>query len=310
MVSHRVVQLGAFAALWPGAVALSAALWATSLLAAPQCLAEDKANARVVSLQGTQNTRDIGGYPASGERSILWNKVYRSGELSRLTRADFQKLETLGIRTVIDLRNSQEVERAPTQWQGQRPPRIVQLPIGKPDGWWVKNQSRLLRSGRFDYEDSHKHLLSAYSGLHEVGADSYRQLFDIISDQANWPILIHCSAGKDRTGVAVALIMAAVDVGRDDITADFLLTNEVAHTRERAAALAKQIAEKTATTGWRTAPKPPAADAYFPFLGVTPEMMDAFYASLAEHYGSMDAYLDYLGVDSVRRDKLKDMLTQ
>ena len=174
----------------------------------------------------------------------------------------------------------------------------------------MHRRNRKLRSGRFDFEDSHKHLLSAYRGLHEVGADSYRQLFELASDQANWPILIHCSAGKDRTGVAVALIMAAVGANRDDIMADFLLTNEVANTRARSAALAKQIADKTATTGWRTAPKPPSADAYFPFLGVTPEMLDTFYASLDEHYGSMDAYLDYLGVDAARRQQLANNLTQ
>lgn len=309
MVSHRTVQLGLPSILRRSGICGALLLLLANLCAVSVALAEEP-GARVLALQGVQNARDIGGYPAQDARSILWGKIFRSGELSRMTASDFETLEALGIRTVVDLRNSGEVEQSPTRWQGDRPPRIVNLPIGKPDGWWVKNQSKLLRSGRFDFDDSHKHLLSAYRGLHEVGADSYRQLFELASDQANWPILIHCSAGKDRTGVAVALIMAAVGANRDDIMADFLLTNEVANTRERAAALAKQIADKTATTGWRTAPKPPSADAYFPFLGVTPEMLDTFYASLDEHYGSMDAYLDYLGVDAARRQQLANTLTQ
>ncbi len=280
------------------------------LVTGEQAIAGDSGHARVVELAAASNTRDIGGYDARDGRHIRWGRIYRSGELSRLTAEDFKRLEALGIRTVIDLRNSAEVEKSPTHWPGSNPPQFIQLPIGKPDGWWVTNQSKLLRSGRFTAKESHEHLLTAYRNIHSVGADAYRRLFDIARDESNWPILIHCSAGKDRTGIAVALLMESLGVGRESIMADFLLTNEVARTRERSAALAAQIAEKTASTGWRTAPRPLGADAYFPFLGVTPDMLNAFYDSVVEHYGSVDAYLTHLDVDPADRERLVNTLTE
>ena len=104
------------------------------------------------------------------------------------------------------------------------------------------------------------------------GPSSYRQLMALVLDESNWPILIHCNAGKDRTGIATALILEAVGVERDVIMDDYLLTNSVGRSADRAALL-------------------------------------AFYARIDQRYGSMDAFLLDLGVDAEARRDLAAALT-
>ena len=92
---------------------------------------------------------------------------------------------------------------------------------------------------------------------------------------------------------------------------DYLLTNEVARTRQQATKLAEQQASKRTTTGsFMNSFKPPGADAWFPLVGVAPEMLNGFYERVEEEYGSVDAYIASLGVDHVQREELKRVLTE
>ncbi len=112
--------------------------------------------------------------------------------------------------------------------------------------------------------------------------------------------------GKDRAGVAVTLILEALGVDRDIIMEEFLLTNEIGRTQEKAAFLAKD--SKKSSNGKR-AGRTPSASAWFPIVGVQPEMLEAFYASVDEQYGSMDAFLTEIGVDQDARRELAASLT-
>ena len=89
---------------------------------------------RVIDLEGTSNTRDIGGYLTSDLRTLHWRQIIRSENLSRLTASDFQKLEEIGVKTVIDLRTDREHHLSPTVWQGDNPPRFFHFPIGDARG--------------------------------------------------------------------------------------------------------------------------------------------------------------------------------
>lgn len=155
------------------------------------------------------------------------------------------------------------------------------------------------------------HFVTGYETIPVVGLESYQRLMTLVLDESNWPLLIHCSAGKDRTGVAVALILEILGVSREIIMDDYLLTNEVARTHEQAVKLAaQQSAKRTSTGSFMGSSKPPGADAYFPLVGVMPEMLNGFYGAVQADYGSMDDYLTLLGVDQTAREALVLTLTE
>ena len=103
----------------------------------------------MIHLEGTTNTRDIGGYLTDDLRMIRQGQIIRSENLSRLTAGDFEKLEALGVRTVIDLRTDKEHEHGPTIWQGDHPPRFFHFPVGDAENDWFKAQSRLMSRNSF-----------------------------------------------------------------------------------------------------------------------------------------------------------------
>jgi protein-tyrosine phosphatase len=274
-------------------------------------LAEENGHKRVIALKGTQNTRDIGGYETTDGRQVRWGVIFRSDKLSRLLKSDFQQLEEMGLRTVIDLRTPDEAKESPTVWKGENPPRIVNYPVGKDDGQWFTNQDRMLTSARFNSEDALNHFVEGYRLLPETGLESYRSLMALVLDETNWPLLIHCSAGKDRSGIAIALILEALGVEREIIMEDYLLTNKVARTREQAKILSKEQDLRSKSAGSRIGrSRVPSEEAYFPFVGVLPEMLDGFYQEVDQEYGSVIQYLEHLGVDQAARARLAKNLTK
>jgi protein-tyrosine phosphatase len=141
----------------------------------------------------------------------------------------------------------------------------------------------------------------------DEGIPSLRELMELVQDESNWPILIHCSAGKDRAGVATALILEAVGVDRDTIMEDYLLSNEVSRAQEKAELLSKDKRKYRSGSKLGRGPTP---GAWFQIIGVAPEMLASFYAHVEERYGSMDAFLTELGVEPEERKTLAASLTE
>jgi len=272
--------------------------------------AEEPDFQRVIHLKGTSNTRDIGGYQTADGRTIAWRQIIRSDRLSRLTPQDFQILEEFGLRTVIDLRTVRENKKDPTVWEGDNPPQFFHFPVGNSNGPWFKKQKKLLSRNRFTEEDMLEHMMNGYRMVAEVGSPSYESLMEVVLDESNWPILIHCSAGKDRAGVAVTLILEALGVDRKTIMEDYMLTNDVSQAERKATILSKDRENYTARMGSRMGSgKGPPPKAFFPLVGVEPEMLETFYATVEEQYGSMDAYLAKIGMDQAERTSLRQALT-
>lgn len=268
--------------------------------------ADDLAHDRVIHLQGTSNTRDIGGYKTSDGRTLRWGQIIRSENLARLTASDFQQLEELGVKTVIDLRTDRELEQSPTVWVGEHPPRFYHFAIGDAHNDWFNAQRRLMKSSRFTEEQALTHMIEGYRMIEEEGAPGFQQMMAVVLDESNWPVLIHCSAGKDRAGVAAMLILEAIGVDRNTIMEDFLLSNEISRAEEKAVFMSKE--RKSSSIGKRSGGGA-SASAWFPIVGVRAEMLEAFYVSVDEEYGSMDAYLTQLGVDQDARYSLAASLT-
>ncbi|HEY5774815.1 MAG TPA: tyrosine-protein phosphatase [Xanthomonadales bacterium] len=271
------------------------------LVLASPAFPSEFAHERVIHLKGTTNTRDIGGYQNSAMGTLRWGQIIRSDNLSRLTTGDFQKLEEIGIKTVIDLRTQKEHDQSPTVWTGDKPPRFFHFPVGDSDNDWFTAQRKMMKRNRFSQEQSLEHMIEGYRMIAEEGASSYRKLMEIVLDESNWPVLIHCSAGKDRSGIAVALILESLNIDRETIMEEYLLTNEISRIEEKAVFLSKE--SKSSSRGNKFSKGTPAS-AWLPIVGVDARMLEAFYARVDERYGSMEAYLTELGADQDARRAL------
>ena len=261
---------------------------------------------RVIHLKGTTNTRDIGGYHTSDLSILRGGQIIRSDKLSKLTAKDFQKLEEIGLKTVIDLRTDKEHDESPTVWKGDNPPQFFHFPVGDSKNEWFSAQRKMMKRNRFTEEQSLEHMVEGYRMIAEEGTSSYQKLMEVVLDESNWPVLIHCNAGKDRSGVGVALILEALGVDRETIMEEYLLTNKISRIEDKAVFLSKQ--SKSSSRGTRFSKGTPPS-AWLPIVGVRAEMLEAFYVSVDEKYGSMDAFLTELGVDKNARLALAASLT-
>jgi len=174
--------------------------------------------ARLIPLEGCVNFRDLGGYPTADGRAVKWRRLFRSDSLSALTESDVQTITgTLGVTAIIDLRSS---GAALDDGRG-----LLAL-----SGIGYYNFGFLERRGiapPTSGEDSEVRLSAIYQWIIQNAGTLMAQAFTTLAQEVNQPAVFHCSAGKDRTGVLGATILAVLGVSRDDIVADFLMTNEV-----------------------------------------------------------------------------------
>jgi protein-tyrosine phosphatase len=160
------------------------------------------AAARHIRLPGTLNLRDVGGYPTRDGGRVRWRALLRSDALHRVP-AGTAVLRGLGLRTVIDLRSHVEAEIAPSDL-GDLGPRTLHIPVLGGD----------LRALPSDLSGTYRYIVD------ECGA-AIAAVIQRLCAPAALPALIHCSAGRDRTGIVIALILAAMGVPDDVIAADY-----------------------------------------------------------------------------------------
>jgi protein-tyrosine phosphatase len=175
---------------------------------------------RLVALEGGCNFRDIGGYVAMNGSSVRWGQVYRTGVLSYFTPNDRAALLGLGVRAICDLRRKEEREREPTRW----PDTGVDCLFWE-DAGHVPTIRGFAASRPCTAQGMHDSMIELYRSLPAWMAPRIRGLFECIAS-CNAPVVVHCAAGKDRTGVAIAVLLSALGVARENIIEDYLLTNE------------------------------------------------------------------------------------
>ncbi|HEX9470981.1 MAG TPA: tyrosine-protein phosphatase [Bradyrhizobium sp.] len=175
--------------------------------------------ARHLNLAGASNFRDLGGYRASDGRKVRWRQIFRSNHLGHITEADIEILRGLGIRSAFDFRGTEE--RA-TALCALTEITVHSLPI---EPTVVASlRARLTGGVALSTVDAVDVMRDSYRNYVRQNTPSFRALFaHLFEDRA--PLVIHCTAGKDRTGFACALILHALGVPDDVITEDYLLTN-------------------------------------------------------------------------------------
>ncbi len=165
-------------------------------------------------LETTFNTRDLGGLPTSDGKVVQWQKIYRSDDISFLSRNDIARFQQLGIQTVIDLRSDDELAKTGYQLNGQTGiavhhlPLVTDLPIADITQELVSD----LSLGDF------------YVQLLETSKPAIKQIFEVIASAEEQAVLFHCSAGKDRTGVIAALLLSLLHVDQGGIIANYEIT--------------------------------------------------------------------------------------
>lgn len=228
---------------------------------------------RLIELEGPANFRDMGGYENHDGRSVRIGRVYRSDSLSYMTGSDVRHcVDDLGIHTVIDLRAGREVDQfshGPLEATG-----VVFL--HRP----VIDETRAEHIQR-DADQPPSELMSPaaiYLMMLERFADRLTDVVRLIADPANHPIVFHCAAGKDRTGIVAALVLGALGVGDETIVDDYVLTAEnmpLLVQRHRAVAAARGV----------------DAEVGDPHFAAEAEAMRDVLIGLRERYGGVEEYL-------------------
>ncbi len=178
---------------------------------------------RRLALEGAPNVRDLGGYQTAAGGITRWGRIFRAGRLSSLTPADQQVLSIYNIGTVCDFRRADEYQRDITSLGATSAANIHNLEIspGSQSGSLEEMEGR--GAGQIDFA---QWMVMVNRELALYHFDTFRQMFRLLLAEEQGAFLFHCSAGKDRTGFAAALILAALDVPYDTIMEDYLLTRE------------------------------------------------------------------------------------
>jgi protein-tyrosine phosphatase len=228
------------------------------------------------------NLRDLGGYRAADGALVKWRTLFRSNNFVRLSAGDLAAFRGIGIRTICDLRTEEEQVEAPTRLPDPDGLDIHALPIRV-----AGNLRALIADERSTDADIRGALKAVYRSLACDHVETYRCLFDRLVEPARYPLVFHCTAGKDRTGFAAALILSAVGVPRETILEDYLLTNDY-------------------WDGGRLYADTLREEIRGALLGAHPEYLDASFKAIEERFGSTDRYLaEVMGITAERHERLR-----
>jgi protein-tyrosine phosphatase len=231
------------------------------------------AGERRLAFEGPTNFRDLGGYHVDGGGHTAWGKVFRADALYNLTAGDLVTFEHLGMKAVYDLRGDDERTAEPNPMESVHLPFISRavadaMPMAADNA-----------AGMASHEDGERLLATMYSGLLEHSGPIVGDLLTGLSDRARLPAVFHCLAGKDRTGLAAALLLLVLGVEREDVLDDYELTR-----RYRARELQQGSYDNLIQAGIG----PEAASA---MLGTPRAAMAQALAVLEDEHGGAEHYL-------------------
>jgi len=176
---------------------------------------------RHIALTGASNFRDLGGYVGHQGRTVKWRKIFRSDHLANLSPNDLLLIQSLGIQRSFDFRGVQESQAQAYDWPDlQRHSLSIEPTVVQ------RLQAQHLSGKPLTAADALDAMQTTYRDFVRVDSGRFAQLFEHLLDQPD-PLLFHCTAGKDRTGLAAALVLYALGVSETDIWRDYLLTNQL-----------------------------------------------------------------------------------
>ncbi|MBW2713697.1 MAG: tyrosine-protein phosphatase [Deltaproteobacteria bacterium] len=247
-------------------------------------MASELLNQRHIELVGQSNFRDMGGYQAVCGRRVKWGRIYRSGELAKLAEGDVTSLAALGIRTAVDFRSTSEVElrgsdRLPAEAS------VLSLPIDSGD--LISKHMPEVVGGDFSnvpadfLQDVNRSLIADWSY-------QFASLLDIIADTVTHPLVFHCTHGKDRAGLAAAIVLSALGVPWDLVQEDYLLSNRY---RKQTNDMALDRIRQEAARQRGVSPEEIDMSNVKPLFFVEVSNIDAARDAMISNYGSIDTFI-------------------
>lgn len=255
-------------------------------------------DARRHRFDGLHNFRDFGGYRAGG-RKLVSGKLFRSANHAGASDADLERLKEMEIGAVIDLRRPSERERQPSRrWDGFAGTVIENHDHDEGAETW----DVFMSTWDMTEESFRGYMMRYYTRAPYTPRlmELYRQYFDVLAN-GEGALIVHCAAGKDRTGLIVALTHMLAGVHRDDVVADYLLTNDPERFDAFGAAWAEGIRQERGVG--------PTLETMRMVMGVEPAYLERSLGEIVERHGSVEAYLrDALGVDATKQAAIEKRL--
>lgn len=174
---------------------------------------------RFFDLDDIVNFRDLGGYKTTDDKEVKWRKVFRSGDLSNASEKDEQEINKLGIKTIIDFRSKESQTRRKDLIKA---PNRYELYVATMASDSVKQEVLL---NRFLRGDAIIFMQDTYESVLLNKTEEYREFFDILTDENNYPVLIHCALGKDQSAIAAYFLLRALGVASETAEDDYMLSN-------------------------------------------------------------------------------------
>ncbi len=243
---------------------------------------------RHLPLKGAYNIRDLGGYPTAGGGRIAWRRVLRADSLHRLAPGEADRLVDEGLRSVIDLRTRAEVAAAPSPFADYPGVSFVNLPLF--DDLSPEALSR--PAAPVDHP-----LASFYHTALRARGPALRAIFTRIARCEAGAVLFNCTAGKDRTGIVALLLLALAEVPRDEIIADYTLTEQL---------IPDLVAEFLALSRARGGD----VESYARLLESPAQTAAQVLDDLDRDFGGAAGYFDHIGVARQDVVRLRDRLIE
>ena len=256
-----------------------------------------------LGLAGAPNFRDLGGYRTVRGKTVKRGLVFRSSKLAALTPIDWTRVRTLGVGHVYDLRTIEEREAEPDGWPAPAPPAY-----GSPKPDMSAAIANMKKAGT-DPARVRASIRHFYSEMPTQYAPEYSAMFHGLADDTS-PVVVHCTAGKDRTGVASALLLTALGVPRATVVDDYELTERL-------------LPQAPMQTSGQTSGKPGApiggkgaaallampADTQKAMWAADPAYITAALDAVNRRYGSIDGYMrKALGLSDMEIARLRQRL--
>ncbi len=251
-------------------------------------------------LEGIHNFRDYGGYVVPGGGRVRTGLLFRSGQHMEASDKDLDAVQELDIRTIIDLRGNSER----SGFVCRRHPNFSADVIAY-DG---ETSNSPPHEGGWDKVDmtaerARNRMIAVYTRMpvNPAMIDMFTRYFEALAARDGGS-LVHCFAGKDRTGIAASLLLHVLGVHRDDVVAEFLRTND---------APTQHILERQSLPRMEAHYDVIEPEAIRNLMGVRPEYIETYFSEIIRDHGSIDTYLaETLGVDDTRKARLRERLVE
>jgi protein-tyrosine phosphatase len=243
---------------------------------------------RHLPLEHAVNVRDIGGYATTGGGRTRWRAIVRAASLHALTVAEQAYLLAYGVRTIVDLRHPHERTERPNVFAGASQIAYVTLPLV---------EGRLATQARWQAAGLHP-LETLYRAMLDERGAQIRGALELLGDASRHGVLVHCSAGKDRTGLLIALLLTVAGVAREDVVADYAISATCLDGRWQAA---QRASVEALGLDWH---------GFAAYLDCRPELMARTLEYLDERHGGVQEYLAAAGLSPGAQATLRQSLVE